>query len=54
MVCRICSQDIVNRGLGSPLYCTDCNAQIALAAERLTKNNSRRRGPEIPTKRVDL
>lgn len=44
MECRICGRTITHTGVGSPLYCADCNAQIALAAERLTKKHSRRRG----------
>ncbi|NLL18765.1 MAG: hypothetical protein GX262_07035 [Clostridia bacterium] len=43
MECRICGKPVHHSGVGSPLYCSDCNAQIALAAERLTKKNSRRR-----------
>lgn len=43
MECKICNRLVVNIGVGSPLYCSDCNAQIALAAERLMKNNTRKR-----------
>ena len=43
MECKICGKSILNRGAGSPLYCSDCNAQIALMAERFTMMSSRRR-----------
>lgn len=43
MECRICGKTITHTGVGSPLYCSECNAQIALAAERLTQKYSRRR-----------
>lgn len=43
MECKICGKTILERGAGSPLYCTDCNAQIALVAERLTMMSARRR-----------
>ncbi|MFA5537357.1 MAG: hypothetical protein WDA53_09335 [Bacillota bacterium] len=43
MECKICGKSILERGAGSPLYCGECNAQIALVAERLTMMSARRR-----------
>lgn len=48
MECKICGKKVIHTGVGSPLYCAECNAQIALAAERLTQKNSRRRNIITP------
>lgn len=54
MECRICGRTITETGMGSPLYCAECNAQIALAAERLTKKHSRRRNIASLPDRLDF
>jgi len=54
MECRICGRPFMETGMGSPLYCAECNAQIALAAERLTKKYSRRRDMTTMPNRVEF
>lgn len=43
MECKICSKLVLSREVGSPFYCAECNAQIALVAERLTRTTGHRR-----------